>query len=161
MRLSVYVLPQAYTKGCTPQILSAQPWKNVTPIVTYQLAVCRYLQCRIAAYAWCVYPLVEGLKPMDTLSRSEIESALAARLPSYAVACTLHADGTLSVVLSGPETDHFAITGIVRAHYRGAEAIARLANEILREMVVSRRGMRSERRHASPNPTTWQEGQDL
>ncbi|WP_445261406.1 hypothetical protein [Pseudomonas sp. RA_5y_Pfl1_P24] len=50
---------------------------------------------------------------MDTLSKSKIESALAARLPSYQVTCTLHADGTLSAVLSGPETDHFAITGIV------------------------------------------------
>ena len=82
---------------------------------------------------------------MDTLSKSEIESALVARLPSYKIACTLHADGTLSAVLSGPETDHFAITGIVRAHYRGAEAIARLANEILREMVLSRQGLRSNR----------------
>jgi len=87
---------------------------------------------------------------MDTLSKSEIETALAARLPSYTIACTLHADGTLSAVLSGPETDHFAITGIVRAHYRGAEAIARLANEILREMVMSRQGLRSSRLHALP-----------
>ena len=53
---------------------------------------------------------------MDTLSKTQIESALAARLPSYTVECTLHADGTLSAVLTGPETDHFAITGIVRAH---------------------------------------------
>ncbi|HCT05006.1 hypothetical protein [Pseudomonas sp. P7548] len=87
---------------------------------------------------------------MDTLSKSEIESALAARLPSYKIACTLHADGTLSAILSGPETDHFAITGIVRAHYRGAEAIARLANEILREMVLSRQGMKSSRLQTSP-----------
>ncbi|OPB00980.1 hypothetical protein BFW87_00830 [Pseudomonas fluorescens] len=86
---------------------------------------------------------------MDTLSKSEIESALASRLPSYSIACTLHADGTLSAVLSGPETDHFAITGIVRAHYRGAEAIARLANEILREMVLSRQGMKSSRLQVS------------
>jgi hypothetical protein len=82
---------------------------------------------------------------MDTLTKSQIESALAARLPSYSVICTLHTDGTLSAVLSGPETDHFAVTGIVRAHYRGAEAIARLANEILREMVLSRQGMRNDR----------------
>ncbi|MGZ0714354.1 hypothetical protein [Pseudomonas palleroniana] len=86
---------------------------------------------------------------MDTLSKSQIEQALAARLPSYTVTCTLHADGTLSAILSGPETDHFAITGIVRAHYHGTEAIARLANEILREMVLSRQGMRSSRLQAS------------
>lgn len=87
---------------------------------------------------------------MDTLSKSQIESALASRLPSYTVNCTLHADDTLSAILSGPETDHFAITGIVRAHYRGTEAIARLANEILREMVLSRQGMRSSRLQQVP-----------
>ena len=87
---------------------------------------------------------------MDTLSKSQIESALADRLPSYNITCTLHTDGTLSAVLSGPETDHFAITGIVRAHYRGASAIARLANELLREMVLSRQGIRSTRLHAPP-----------
>ena len=66
---------------------------------------------------------------MDTLSKAQIESALAARLPSYTVECTLHADGTLSAVLSGPGTDHFAITGIVRAHYHGTEAINQLATD--------------------------------
>ena len=90
---------------------------------------------------------------MDTLSKSQIESALAARLPSYNGTCTLHADGTLSAVLSGPETDHFAITGIVRAHYQGAEAIARLDNELLREMVLSRQGIRSGRLQVPPGPT--------
>ena len=97
---------------------------------------------------------------MDTLSKSQIESALAARLPSYNVTCTLHADGTLSAVLSGPETDHFAITGIVRAHYQGAEAIARLANELLREMVLSRQGIRSGRLQPSPAPTPCELGRD-
>lgn len=82
---------------------------------------------------------------MDTLGKTEIEAALAARLPSYTVVCTLHADGTLSAILSGPEADHFAVTGIVRAHYRGAEAIARLASEILKEMVLSRQGIKSTR----------------
>ena len=95
---------------------------------------------------------------MDTLTKTQIESELAARLPSYTVTCTLHADGTLSAVLSSPETDHFAITGIVRAHYRGAEAIARLANEILREMVLSRQGMRSDRMQAPPDPATREAG---
>lgn len=82
---------------------------------------------------------------MDTLSKSEIESALAARLPSYKIVCTLHADGTLSAILSGPEADHFAVTGIVRAHHRVPEAIARLASEILKEMVLSRQGLKGNR----------------
>lgn len=103
---------------------------------------------------------MKGSKQMDTLSKSEIESALAARLPSYEITCTLHADGTLSAILSGPQVDHFAITGIVRAHYRGAEAIARLANEILREMVMSRQGMRSNRQQASPDHDAREEGRD-
>lgn len=82
---------------------------------------------------------------MDTLSKTEIEAALAARLPSYKIVCTLHADGTLSAILSGPEADHFAITGIVRAHHRGPEAIAKLASEILKEMVLSRQGIKGTR----------------
>ncbi|NWC94094.1 MULTISPECIES: hypothetical protein [unclassified Pseudomonas] len=82
---------------------------------------------------------------MDTLSKAEIEAALAARLPSYKIICTLHADGTLSAILSGPEADHFAVTGIVRAHHRGPEAIARLASEILKEMVLSRQGIKGNR----------------
>jgi len=97
---------------------------------------------------------------MDTLTKTQIEAALAARLPSYNVTCTLHADGTLSAVLSGPETDHFAITGIVRAHYRGAEAIARLANELLREMVLSRQGIRSSRLQPSQDPAPCEQGRD-
>lgn len=97
---------------------------------------------------------------MDTLTKIQIESELAARLPSYTVNCTLHADGTLSAVLSGPETDHFAITGIVRAHYRGAEAIVRLANEILREMVLSRQAMRNDRMQPPPASASCGQGQD-
>ena len=97
---------------------------------------------------------------MDTLSKTQIESALAARLPSYKITCTLHADGTLSAMLSGPETDHFAITGIVRARYRGAEAIAQLANEILREMVLSRQGMRSNRLQATPDQAPLEQSRD-
>lgn len=86
---------------------------------------------------------------VDTLSKSEIETALAARLPSYKVECTLHADGTLSAILSGPDEDHFAITGVVRARYRGTEAVARLAREILTEMVLSRQGIKSARLQGS------------
>ena len=97
---------------------------------------------------------------MDTLSKSEIEKALAERLPSYRVMCTLHADGTLSAVLSGPETDHFAITGIVRAHYHGKAAISRLATELLREMVVSRQGMKNSRLQASSDQVTCAVGPD-
>ncbi len=97
---------------------------------------------------------------MDTLTKLQIESALAARLPSYKVTCTLHADGTLSAALSGPETDHFAITGIVRAHYRGADAIAALANQILREMVLSRQAMRNDRMQPPPAATHCEQGRD-
>lgn len=78
---------------------------------------------------------------MDTLNKGEIQAALAARLPSYLVECSLHPDGTLSAVLIGPGSDHFAITGIVRSNYRGTESIARLAREILEEMVLARRGI--------------------
>ncbi|MGH8410172.1 MAG: hypothetical protein ACRERT_02960, partial [Pseudomonas sp.] len=38
-----------------------------------------------------------------------------------------------------------AVTGIVRAHHRGPEAIARLASEILKEMVLSRQGLKGNR----------------
>ncbi|NWB56463.1 hypothetical protein [Pseudomonas sp. F8002] len=101
---------------------------------------------------------------MDTLSKSEIESALAARLPSYKIVCTLHADGTLSAILSGPEADHFAVTGIVRAHHRGPEAIARLASEILKEMVLSRQGLKGNRlqtltgNSSNAEPPLYEEG---
>lgn len=82
---------------------------------------------------------------MDTLNKAEIEAALAARLPSYHVECSLHPDGTLSAILTGPNADHFAITGIVRSNYRGADLIAKLAREILEEMVLSRQGIKSTR----------------
>ncbi|MBP1125221.1 MULTISPECIES: DUF1652 domain-containing protein [Pseudomonas] len=97
---------------------------------------------------------------METLNKSQIEAALAARLPSYRITCTLHADGTLSAMLSSPETDHFAITGIVRAHYNGEQAIARLANEILREMVLSRQGMKNIRLHTPPDHSDSVKGLD-
>jgi hypothetical protein len=87
---------------------------------------------------------------MDTLSKLEIEAVLAARLPSYRVECCLHSDGTLSAILTGPDSDHFAITGIVRANYRGAEAIAKLAREILEEMVWSRHGIKTARLQSVP-----------
>ena len=88
---------------------------------------------------------------MDTLSKIQIEAALTARLPSYHVECCLHSDGTLSAILTGPGSDHFAITGIVRAHYRGAESIARLTREILEEMVLSRQGIKTARHQALPD----------
>jgi hypothetical protein len=80
---------------------------------------------------------------MDTLNKVEIEAALGARLPGYRVECCLHPDGTLSAILTGPVSDHFAITGIVRSNYRGADSISRLAREILEEMVLSRQDMKS------------------
>lgn len=95
---------------------------------------------------------------MDTLNKLQIEAALAARLPSYKVDCTLHADGTLSAILSGPDADHFAVTGIVRAHYRGAEAIERLASEILKEMVLSRQAMKNDRLHNPGAQSAYQQG---
>lgn len=101
---------------------------------------------------------------MDTLNKTEIEAALAARLPSYKIVCTLHSDGTLSAILSGPEADHFAVTGIVRAHYRGPEAIARLASEILKEMVLSRQGIKGNRLQtlaengSAAEPSVYKEG---
>lgn len=82
---------------------------------------------------------------MDTLNKIEIEAALVARLPSYQVECCLHSDGTLSAILTGPDSDHFAITGIVRSNYCGADSITRLAREILEEMVLSRQGVKSAR----------------
>ncbi|MFC3939140.1 hypothetical protein CCU68_21930 [Pseudomonas gingeri NCPPB 3146 = LMG 5327] len=85
---------------------------------------------------------------METLSKSEIEAELASRLPSYKVECTLHSDGTLSALLSGPNADHFAVTGIVRADYKGRESLSRLAREILEEMVLSRQGSRTSRLQA-------------
>ena len=63
-------------------------------------------------------------------------------------------------MLTGPETDHFAITGIVRAHYHGTEAINRLATEILREMVLSRQGMKNSRLQALSDPIDSLEGRN-
>lgn len=82
---------------------------------------------------------------MDTLNKGEIQAALSARLPSYLVECSLHPDGTLSVILTGPGSEYFAITGIVRTNYRGTDAIVRLAREILEEMVLARQGMKGGR----------------
>jgi hypothetical protein len=76
---------------------------------------------------------------MDTLNKGEIEAALAARLPSYRVECSLHPDGTLSAILTGPASDHFAIIGIVRSNYCGTDSITKLAREILEEMVLARK----------------------
>jgi hypothetical protein len=88
---------------------------------------------------------------MDTLTKLEIEAVLTARLPSYHIECCIHPDGTLSAILTGPDSDHFAITGIVRSNYRGVESIARLAREILEEMVMSRHGIKTARLQAMPD----------
>jgi hypothetical protein len=104
-----------------------------------------HLQRQNCAYDQDPYPSLRINVQMDTLNKGEIEAALSARLPSYLVECSLHPDGTISAILTGPGSDHFAITGIVRSNYRGADAIAMLAREILEEMVLSRRGFKSTR----------------
>lgn len=88
---------------------------------------------------------------MDTLDKVEIQAALVARLPSYQVECNLHLDGALRVVLTGPDSDHFAITSIVRSNYHGADSVARLARETLEEMVMSRQGIKSARLQPMPD----------
>ncbi|AZC24733.1 MULTISPECIES: hypothetical protein [Pseudomonas] len=75
---------------------------------------------------------------MDTLSKLEIETALAQRLPNCSVSCTINPDGHLSVDVLAPGTNQFTIANIDRTHYHGESGINRLVREILEEMVVSR-----------------------
>lgn len=79
---------------------------------------------------------------MDTLSRSEIETLLTARLPNCKVSCTVSTDNTLSIVATGPEGDQFKAVNIDRAQYHGQAGINRLVREILEEMVLSRKFLR-------------------
>lgn len=76
---------------------------------------------------------------MDTLSRLEIETVLASRLPNCVITCTISADSTLSIDVTGPERDQFTAVNIDRTQYHGESGINRLAREILQEMVLSRR----------------------
>nr|WP_232965861.1 hypothetical protein [Pseudomonas palleroniana] len=75
---------------------------------------------------------------MDTLSRAEIETVLASRLPNCTVSCSISADNTLSIDVSGPDGDQFTAVNIDRRQYHGDSGINRLAREILEEMVISR-----------------------
>ncbi len=79
---------------------------------------------------------------MDTLSRLEIEMVLASRLPNCLISCSISADNTLSIDVTGPESDQFTIVNIDRRNYHGESGISRLAREILEEMVFSRQSSR-------------------
>jgi hypothetical protein len=79
---------------------------------------------------------------MDTLSKLEIETVLANRLPNCAISCTISADGTLSVDVLGPDSGRFTIINIDRRQYHGDAGINKLAREILEEMVMSRQATR-------------------
>ncbi|QYM66678.1 hypothetical protein K1X80_16615 [Pseudomonas sp. So3.2b] len=86
---------------------------------------------------------------MDTLSRLEIETVLASRLPNCVITCTISADNTLSIDVTGPERDQFTAVNIDRTQYHGEVGINRLAREILEEMVFSRKlSGRSDSRRA-------------
>ncbi|WP_282395761.1 hypothetical protein [Pseudomonas sp. PS01298] len=75
---------------------------------------------------------------MDTLSRAEIETVLASRLPNCTVFCSMSADNTLSIDVAGLEGDQFTAVNIDRRQYHGEAGINRLVREILEEMVMSR-----------------------
>lgn len=75
---------------------------------------------------------------MDTLTRLEIESVLASRLPNCTISCLINPDSTLSVDISGPDSHQFTIINIDRLQYHGEAGINRLVREILEEMVISR-----------------------
>lgn len=75
---------------------------------------------------------------MDTLSRAEIETVLATRLPNCTVFCSISADNTMSIDVTGSEGDQFTAVNIDRRQYHGEAGINRLVREILEEMVISR-----------------------
>ncbi|WP_241109977.1 hypothetical protein [Pseudomonas sp. MPFS] len=75
---------------------------------------------------------------MDTLSKLEIETAIAQRLPNCRVACVINADSSASLDILAPGTNQFTIANIDRSRYHGASGINRLVREILEEMVVTR-----------------------
>ncbi|MQA54366.1 hypothetical protein [Pseudomonas piscis] len=79
---------------------------------------------------------------MDTLSKFEVETALAQRLPNCRVNCVINADGSLSLDILAPGSNQFTIANIDRSHYHGESGINRLVREILEEMVVSRQSSR-------------------
>ncbi|SDU99638.1 hypothetical protein [Pseudomonas mucidolens] len=79
---------------------------------------------------------------MDTLNRQEIEAVLASRLPNCVISCTVSVDGSLTVDVTGPDSDQFTIVNIDRRQYHGETGINKLAREILEEMVMSRQATR-------------------
>lgn len=76
---------------------------------------------------------------MDTLSKLEIEAVLSSRLPNCTISCSINPDGTLSVDVAGPDSDQFTIINIDRLQYHGGAGINRLVQEILEEMVITRK----------------------
>ncbi|WP_416739059.1 hypothetical protein ACM1ZW_19525 [Pseudomonas sp. NFX71] len=76
---------------------------------------------------------------MDTLSKMEIEAALASRLPNCAISCTINPDSGLSIDIIGPHSHQFTIININRLQYHGEAGINRLVREILEEMVITRK----------------------
>ncbi|MBW0238243.1 hypothetical protein AWM69_20030 [Pseudomonas sp. D1HM] len=75
---------------------------------------------------------------MDTMSRMQIQAILSSRLPQCEVSCSINADSTLSVCVSGPNAHHFTIINIDRFQYHGDTGVNRLVREILEEMVIAR-----------------------
>lgn len=76
---------------------------------------------------------------MDMLSRAEIETVLAHRLPNCLIVCTISGGPPLSVGVIGQYGDQFTIVNIERRQYHGDAGINKLVQEILQEMVLSRR----------------------
>ncbi|WP_225927415.1 hypothetical protein [Pseudomonas ekonensis] len=60
------------------------------------------------------------------------------RLPQCIVECSINPDTTLAVEVTGPDGHQFAIANINRRCYHGEAGVAKLAREILEEMVLSR-----------------------
>ncbi|WP_124386145.1 hypothetical protein [Pseudomonas sp. R5-89-07] len=79
---------------------------------------------------------------MDTLTKAQIEHALAQRLRNCRVSCTINPDNSLSVTVLAPDANQFTIANINRARYHGESGINRLVREILEDMVVSRKTSR-------------------
>ncbi len=79
---------------------------------------------------------------MDTLTKAQIQRALARRLRNCRVSCTINPDNSLSVTVLAPDANQFTIANINRAQYHGQPGINRLVREILEDMVVSRQSSR-------------------
>ncbi|KJH85745.1 hypothetical protein UG46_14920 [Pseudomonas fluorescens] len=75
---------------------------------------------------------------MDTMSKSELEAVLSNRLPQCTIVCSINADSSLSVEVTGPDEHQFTIANIDRIQYHGETGTNRLVREIFEEMVMSR-----------------------